>query len=185
MKLESLIEEAGTLSTPPKPSPKGIPKQRLPSWIRHIFLCFFLPFIYLELACETLARFFITPPYKQKGQCKRRGNCCYYILLPDIKGIVGKIIYFWNTEIFGFYPRFDQPMNHEGKSLHVMGCRYLGKDGSCQKYFFRPKVCRSWPVIRSFGQPRVLKGCGYHAEIRKSYAKKYSNLRVLHNNDDT
>ena len=35
------------------------------------------------------------------------------------------------------------------------------KDGSCGQYRLRPQVCRQWPVIEHFGQPKILKGCGF------------------------
>ena len=168
--------------TPPDPA-EGIPKQKLPSWIRWSLRILLLPFLYLELAAEKVARWIVPPPFKQVGSCKRRGNCCHYILLPEVKGILGKVLVFWHTEVFGFYPRTKEPYEYEGKKITVMGCRYLQKNGSCSRHFFRPKICRTWPVIKIFGTPRILKGCGYQAKVTKSYAKKYPGLKVLHDTE--
>ncbi len=183
MKLTDILEKAGNATSQPEDPPGGIPKQRLPSWIRWFLRIILLPFLHLEMAAEKVARWIVPPPFKQVGACKRRGNCCHYVLLPEVKGVLGRILIFWHTEIFGFYPRTHKPYEYEGKKILVMGCRYLQKNGSCSRYFFRPKVCRNWPVIRIFGIPRILKGCGYQAQIKASYAKKYPQLTVLNNTE--
>lgn len=179
LSLDELTQSAEESTSAPKPPLGGIPKQKLSPWIRWPLRAIMLPFLYLELIAEKIAKWIIPPPFKQVGTCKRRGNCCHYILLPEVKGFFGKLITFWHTEVFGFYPRTQEPYEYEGKKINVMGCRYLNKDGSCSKHFFRPKVCRSWPVIEIFGTPRLLKGCGYQAKVKKSYAKKYPGLTQL------
>ena len=179
MDLNEILEKAESATAPPPDPLRGIPKQNLSPLIRWSLRVLILPFLWLELLAEKIARWIVPPPFKQIGTCKRRGNCCHYILLPEVSGILGKILTFWHTEVFGFYPRTEEPYDYEGKRITVMGCRYLNKNGSCSKHFFRPKVCRSWPIIEIFGFPRILKGCGYQAQIKKSYAKKYPGLRVL------
>ncbi len=47
----------------------------------------------------------IRPPFKKVGHCLKRGNCCHYVLVPEAKGFLGKLFYFWNTQILGFYRR--------------------------------------------------------------------------------
>lgn len=179
MDLLEILHAAENATSPPADPADGIPAQKLPSWIRWSFRSLILPFIYLELIAEKIARWIIPPPFKQIGSCKRRGNCCHYILLPEVKGFFGKLLTFWHTEVYGFYLREKKGFEYEGKTITVMGCRYLNKNGSCSKHFFRPKVCRSWPVIQIFGYPRILKGCGYQAKVKKSYARKYPKLELL------
>lgn len=178
MNLEDLLRTAETATSPPKTAPEEIPRQKLASSIRLAICCLYLPFLYLEILMEKIAKFFIRPPFKQTGQCKRRGNCCHYILFPETTGIIKTLFLFWNTEIHGFYKRNQMDYEHEGKKIHVYGCRHLKKDGSCSNYFFRPKVCRTWPLIAHFGYPKVLKGCGYQIKVRSSYAKKYPSLKL-------
>lgn len=163
MNFEDLILKAGEDTHEPFPSPSGIPKQKLPGWIRWPIRVCFLPFILLDVTMQKFARRLIPPPYKQEGKCKRRGNCCYYIMIREPKGIFGRLLYLWNTEINGFYPRRAKPCEYEGNRVMVMGCRYLQKDGSCSHYHLRPIVCRKWPVIEHFGHPKILKGCGFNA----------------------
>jgi Fe-S-cluster containining protein len=81
---------------------------------------------------------------------------------------LGKLYFFFNTQINGFYLRYKEPYEFDGDRVLVMGCRYLNKDGSCQHYHLRPTVCRKWPIIEHFGRPRILKGCGFRAIPREA-----------------
>ncbi len=164
--LNELIAESDEAVSPPPPPLGGIPAQRLPGWIRWPVRVAFLPFMLLDLAMQRIARLLVTPPFKKIGKCLRRGNCCYTILVPEAKGLLGKLFYFWNTEILGFYRRDPRTFETEGKRVYAMGCRYLSKEGKCTRYLLRPSVCRKWPMIEYFGYPRILKGCGYKAVPR-------------------
>src|SRR5690242_13771248 len=167
--LENLLQNAGDEDSPPQEPPGGIPKQYLPGWIRWPIRVFFLPFVMLDLGAQRLARLLVRPPFKQVGKCKKRGNCCHYILIPATKGFFGKLYYLWNTEILGFYRRDQSNYQTERKQVYVMGCRYL-KQGKCTRYALRPAVCRKWPIIEYFGYPRILKGCGFKAIHRENTA---------------
>lgn len=167
MNLDELIFKAGDAEEPPPPPKDGIPRQWLPGWIRWPIRIFFLPFVLLDLSMQKLARILIPPPFKQVGKCKKRGNCCHYIMLRKPKGLLGWVFLFWNTQINGFYLRDKDPYEYEGHRVVVMGCRYLQKDGSCKHHKLRPMVCRKWPMIEYFGMPRILKGCGFKTVARK------------------
>lgn len=182
MTLEDLLHKAESATSPPIDPPEGIPPQRLSPWIRWGIRLIWLPFLYLELITEKIAKFFIRPPFLQAGECKRRGNCCHYILFPETKGLIKKLFLFWNTEVHGFYKRQGLEYEVDGKKIHVYGCRHLRKNGTCSNHFFRPKVCRSWPLISHFGYPKVFKGCGYQIKIRPSYTKKYPGLKIYEEN---
>lgn len=97
-------------------------------------------------------------------------------MIPESKGLIGKLNYFWQTQVQGFYPRFAELHEYEGKKVHVMGCRYLQKDGRCGQYHLRPMVCRKWPIIEHFGSPRVLKGCGFKPVLNKKKAPHPDNV---------
>lgn len=156
----SLAEEANEVPSEPV---GGIPRQWLPSFIRWPLRVILLPFIYLDLAAQRVARLLISPPFKKEGKCLQRGNCCHYILVPEAKGLFGLLFYFWNTQVLGFYRRKQEVYESDGKRVYVMGCRYLKKDGKCGRYLLRPAVCRKWPIIEYFGHPRIIKGCGFKA----------------------
>ncbi len=164
--LDELLEIATEAAKPPTLPAERIPRQWVPSWIRWPLRAIILPVVLIDLAAQKFARLLIRPPFKQVGQCLKRGNCCHYILLPEPKGLLGRAFYFWSTQILGFYPRSHQVYENEGKKVLVMGCRYLQKDGSCGHYHLRPTVCRKWPMIEYFGYPRILKGCGFKAVLR-------------------
>lgn len=165
--LDEILEFAGDAEEPPPLPPNGIPQQWLPAWIRWPVRLFILPFILLDTWAQKTARVLLRPPYQQSGKCLKRGNCCHYILVPEAKGILGKLFYFWNTQFLGFYRRDEKTYASEKRNVYVMGCRYLKKEGSCGRYFLRPAVCRKWPIIEHFGHPRILKGCGFKATLRE------------------
>jgi hypothetical protein len=148
------------------------PKQILPAPLRNLLKIMYLPILLLDLSMQKMAKKIIRPPFEQKGNCKKRGNCCYFILLPESQSFLGKVFYFWQTEINGFFIREKSPPDQDGKKMLIMGCRHLRKDGSCGSYITRPSVCRKWPIIEHFGRPRLLKGCGYHIQLRKKYDKE-------------
>ena len=164
--LEELIDKAGEATEQPPPPKGGIPKQWVPGWIRWPIRALFFPFVLFDLWAQKVAKFFIPPPHRRVGQCHRRGNCCYYILLQDYKGWRGALNIFWNTQINGFYLRDSQVYDCDGKLVFVMGCRYLQKNGTCGHYTLRPAICRKWPLIEYFGHPSMLKGCGFRAVPR-------------------
>ena len=177
--LDELIAMAGEADEPPPDPQGGIPKQWLPRFIRWPVRILFLPFIWMDLGAQKIARLIIRPPFIKVGACLKRGNCCHYILLPKMKGLLKWITFFWNTQINGFYLRSSESYPHEGKKMLVMGCRYLKKDGSCAQYHLRPMVCRQWPRIEYFGYPQMLKGCGFRAEQRSPPKSKPQGLNII------
>ena len=171
MDIDELMERVGEATSPPEEPPNGIPKQRLLPLLRWAIRSLLLPFIWLDLFCQLLAKWLIPPPYKKVGACKKRGNCCHYILVKDVKGIAGKLVWFWHSELNGFFLRDRFYHTETNKEMLVLGCRYLQKNGSCRHYFFRPMVCRKWPIIEHFGFPQIVKGCGYKAYPKASKDK--------------
>jgi hypothetical protein len=163
MNLEDMMFKAGDAKQQPDVPEGGIPKQWVPASVRWSLRLFFLPFVLLDVAMQKFARLLIRPPFKKGGACKKRGNCCHYIMIRKPKGLLGWVFKTWNTQINGFYLRSEEIYEYEKHHVMVMGCRYLQKDGTCKHYYTRPMVCRKWPVIEHFGMPRLLKGCGFKA----------------------
>lgn len=178
--IEDLIFKAGDAEEQPAPPKGGIPSQKIPNWVRWPIRAFVLPFLWIDSAAQKVARLLIPPPFKTAGACKKRGNCCYYIMVRKCKGPIGFLFHLWHTEINGFFLRSEEVFEYEKNQVQVMGCRYLQKDGSCKHYFFRPMICRKWPIIEHFGYPRALKGCGFYAVLKKeAKKKKQSPLNIL------
>jgi Fe-S-cluster containining protein len=159
--LEDLLEVAGEESHEPVPPVQGIPKRWIPGFLRISLKCLILPYVLIDQSMQKVARKIISPPFKKIGKCKKRGNCCYYVLIRHSNSLWGRLFFLWHTQVHGFYPRLKRPHIYEGHEMHVMGCRYLKEDGSCGQYRLRPQVCRQWPLIEHFGYPKILKGCGY------------------------
>lgn len=156
----------------PRPTDPIIPRQRLSSLIRWPLRLLITPFILIDLTAQKMARMIVRPPYKRAGSCKQRGACCYYILIEERKGLLGRFYLWWQREVNGFYSRNYPPVEEGKQRFIVMGCRYLLRSGKCAHYRTRPMVCRKWPVIERFGSPQVLKGCGFKAELRKSVSSR-------------
>lgn len=169
---DELIEQAGSANARPPLPKEGIPKYIIPSFIRWPIRVLFVPFLILDSIAQKIAKAIISPPYRQKGFCKKRGNCCRYILLEKPKDWFGSICLFWHTQINGFYERDIKLHMHEGKEMLIMGCRYLEEEGRCSNYYFRPAICRKWPIIEHFGEPKILKDCGYYPIFCKSYRRE-------------
>lgn len=159
--LQQILDHAGDDGH--KPSPCKIPNQWLPGFIRWPLRVFLLPFVILDCFAQLIAKKIIRPPFKKVGSCKKRGNCCNYILIKKSKGLPSMLDLFWHTQMNGFYRRYEKPCNYEKMKVYVMGCRYLQKDGKCGAYLLRPMICRSWPRIEYFGHTQILKGCGFKA----------------------
>lgn len=169
MDLEQLIENCGIAKSPPPSPKKGIPKRFFPGFLRLPIQLIILPFIWVDMLSQKIAKLFIPPPFIKAGKCKKRGNCCHYVLVRKIRGPFGFLDLFWHTQINGFYRREKKAIPYEKGDVYVMGCRHLRKDGSCGNYFLRPSVCRTWPRIEIFGVPEILKGCGFYAENRTKH----------------
>ncbi|MDJ0652445.1 MAG: YkgJ family cysteine cluster protein [Simkaniaceae bacterium] len=168
--LDNLLSETSeTTHQPPLPK-QGIPKQKIPYLLRQIGKILALPLVLIDDSMQKIAKKIIHPPFKREGQCKRRGNCCHYVLVAYSRSLIGHLFYFWYTQILGFYKRLPKPQIYDGKKMHVMGCRHLRKDGSCGDYHLRPSICRQWPAVEYFGYPKILKGCGYRSN--PPYPKK-------------
>lgn len=157
--LDIALEETAEYQAP---FPEGkIPRRSLFGNVcRRLVQSIFLPFVLLDHLSYRLAFKFVRPAIRRGGECKRRGNCCVHILVRKVKGF-NRFNLFWQTRINGFYFRDTQPYQTEKGEYYLMGCRHLGKDGRCTNYRFRPAICRKWPRIEGFGQPKALKGCGY------------------------
>ncbi|HSX12218.1 MAG TPA: hypothetical protein VLF61_01880 [Rhabdochlamydiaceae bacterium] len=176
MNLEDLIFKAGDAEEPPPPPENGIPAQRLSGFFRWPIRALFLPFVILDTFAQKIARILVPPPYKMAGQCLKRGNCCHYIMVRKCTGLLGFLFHFWHTEVNGFFLRSEEVFEYEKHKVQVMGCRYLQKDGSCKHYAWRPMLCRKWPVIEHFGEPRMLKGCGFYAVLKNQKKEKSKEL---------
>ena len=46
-------------------------------------------------------------------------------------------------------------------------CQHCQANGKCGNYFWRPNVCRNYPLVDYFDEPKLLPNCGFKAEPRQ------------------
>jgi|GEM_PF-469976 len=178
--LAEITESVGLLSQPPT-SHLPLPKKWLPRSLSFGLRVFLLPFVLLDQGAKKIARVFIRPPFKKTGECKKRGNCCYYITMRKRRGIADKLQRFWMMQVHSFFLREKETFSEGGNEYYLLGCSNLQKDGKCSQYKLRPSICREWPIIEIFGYPKLLKGCGYwfvakrkeHQHIVQEYSDSF------------
>lgn len=175
--LEELNSDPGELTSPPNPPKEGIPKQWLPRPMQRMIQLLCLPYVLLDMGAQKIAKKIIPPPYIRVGQCKKRGNCCYYLRLRKVR-YIDWLQKFWVTQINGFFFRSAKTIKIEKHQYYIMGCRHLKSNGECENYFLRPLICRTWPVIEKFGYPQLLKGCGFEAKLKTKY-KQNESLKII------
>ena len=103
-------------------------------------------------------------PHKHKitGKCKQCGQCCRGILLKmtprQIKNeFFRDLCIRWLSWLYDFILL---EIDAENQYL-IFTCKHLGQDGKCQNYFWRYNICRNYPLLDYFEEPRFLPGCGY------------------------
>lgn len=159
--LVELLDSVGDERMQPPLPEGGLKKQWFPSPLRLCIKLLIYPFMMLDIFAKKIALRIVPPPFKITGSCKKRGNCCHYILLRTKSKKLSLLSLFWHTQINGFFLRSKKADNVMGKNHFVMGCRYLRKDGSCSNYILRPALCRNWPDVGFRREHGILKGCGF------------------------
>lgn len=105
--------------------------------------------------------------YKIDGKCKKCGQCCKEILLKMtprqinskfFRGIVVK----WLSWLYDFYLLDIDYIN----CYLAFSCKHRGDDGKCQNYFFRPPICRNFPLFDYFKKPTFIPNCGFNALVK-------------------
>lgn len=102
--------------------------------------------------------------WKRTGQCRQCGNCCREIYLTMTPAQIKSRLFTnlsirWITWLFDFILlRID----YENDSL-VFTCRHLTAKGKCGNYTWRPNVCRNYPLVDYFEEPKFLPECGFSA----------------------
>ena len=156
----------------PPPPASGIPRQRLPRGVRRALQIMVLPFVLLDVCVQRGVRVVLRPRFRLTGGCRRTGSCCRYITQPSspgrnvIKRFADRLQRVWATEVNGFYERDFDASDDDGARVVVFSCRCLAATGRCKNYALRPSLCRTWPRVDFFVEPRLYKGCGYAARPR-------------------
>jgi Fe-S-cluster containining protein len=105
--------------------------------------------------------------WKLEGQCRQCGNCCREIYLKATPRQMASRFFLrlavaWICWLFDFIL-----LRIESESCYlVFTCRHRLPDGRCGNYFWRPNVCRNYPLVDYFDEPKVLPGCGFGGRER-------------------
>jgi len=130
---------------------------------------FVLAFVILDNFLTNLTKRLIPTRYKLTGACRQCGSCCRRIILTMTPAQTRSPLFTnlsirWISWLFGF--RLIE-LDREHHSLHF-NCRHQSAAGKCTVYRWRPNVCRNYPLVDYFKEPKFLPNCGYHAIINKS-----------------
>ncbi|MFA6431598.1 MAG: YkgJ family cysteine cluster protein [Candidatus Margulisiibacteriota bacterium] len=105
--------------------------------------------------------------WKIVGKCNQCGTCCKRILMVMTPAQIRSPLFTglsirWISWLFDFILL---DIDHERNYL-AFTCSHLTPEGKCGNYFWRPNVCRNFPLVEYFEKPVLLDGCGY--EINRS-----------------
>ena len=134
-------------------------------------------FVVLDLSAHALVRRLFPPRYELLGGCQRRGACCTQIVAEPpqlilrrprlLKAFVALHRVMHNFRVVGRGPA----------GQLIFSCGFLQPGGKCGIYRFRPRLCRTYPLLPYFAAPKILPGCGYR--VRRRGLKGNARLPVL------
>ncbi|OGC11256.1 hypothetical protein A3K48_01870 [candidate division WOR-1 bacterium RIFOXYA12_FULL_52_29] len=116
----------------------------------------------IDNALMKVVRNFFPTAWRRDGECRRCGRCCreIYLTLSPAQAKSPLFLGFykrWLSWLFDFeLIRFDADY-----PALLFKCGNQRSDGSCGVYFWRPPLCRNYPLIDYFKEPIFLPGCGY------------------------
>ena len=126
---------------------------------------FIIAFVLLDNWLTNFSRRLVArSKWKLAGKCKQCGVCCEEIYLKITPAqlaskFFGKLAIAWVCWLFDFiYLRTD----FTGYYI-VFTCKHRLPSGSCGNYFWRPNVCRNYPLVDYFNEPKFIPGCGFKA----------------------
>lgn len=129
---------------------------------------FIISFVLLDNFLSNFSRRLVTSSkWRLSGQCRQCGTCCEEICLRITpkqlaSRMFRKLAVAWVCWLFDFiYLRTDYTNYYV-----IFTCKHRLPNGSCGNYFWRPNVCRNFPLVDYFEQPRFIPGCGFKAVER-------------------
>ena len=102
-----------------------------------------------------------------RGECRQCGTCCREIYLKITPRQLSsewftRLAIRWISWVFDFELLRIDRVNF----YLVFTCKHLRSDGRCGNYFWRPNICRNYPLVDYFDEPRTLPECGFRARPR-------------------
>mgnify|MGYP001606063823 CR=1 FL=1 len=101
------------------------------------------------------------------GKCQQCGTCCQQIVMTMTPAQVKSRFFTdlsirWISWLFGFQL---QAVDEENCAI-IFGCQHLTPDNKCGNYRWRPNVCRNFPLVDYFAEPKLLPNCGFRAKLK-------------------
>jgi hypothetical protein len=109
-------------------------------------------------------RFLFRPQWQLAGSCRKCGRCCQeiYVRATERQLASGWFIDLtirWISWLFNFI----HLRTEAERGYLVFTCRSKLADGRCGDYFWRPNICRNYPLVDYFDRPTVFPDCGFKA----------------------
>ena len=148
-------------------------------WTRRLLRFVLVFFALMETAAIRLVQQIIRPPFVLQGDCHECGDCCRSIL-----GVPPKFIR--KTRLMTLYLTYHRiahrftprEIGEEGEVFFE--CGHLQSDGRCGIYWFRPLLCRNYPIMPFYHAPSLLPGCSYRIAPRAvAQMKPHPRLPIL------
>ncbi|MDD4178724.1 MAG: YkgJ family cysteine cluster protein [Candidatus Margulisbacteria bacterium] len=128
---------------------------------------FIMIFVLLDNVLTNLTKKIFRTRWQLTGKCRQCGNCCKKIILTMTPAqtkspIFRQIAIAWISWLFDFILL---EIDYQHNNL-AFTCQHLTKEGKCGNYFWRPNICRNYPLVDYFAEPKFLPGCGFNARDR-------------------
>lgn len=104
--------------------------------------------------------------WKLQGKCKQCGVCCQEIYLKINPRQLGsrlftKLAIAWISWVYDF-----KLLKVDWEDFYlVFTCKKIRADGECGDYRWRPNICRNYPLVDYFDEPKFLPQCGFKASL--------------------
>ncbi len=144
--------------------------------------CLKIPILFftlLEILSLRLIQAAVPPKFVLLGSCQECGDCCTSILGSPPAWIRRSFLMRIYTQYHKIAHRFSVRATTEDGSV-LFQCGYLQSDGRCSIYHFRPLLCRNYPLIPFYHEPKLLPGCSYSIAPRVvAEMKPHPKLPIL------
>ncbi|OGB87816.1 hypothetical protein A3J44_00035 [candidate division WOR-1 bacterium RIFCSPHIGHO2_02_FULL_45_12] len=105
--------------------------------------------------------------WRLEGKCKQCGACCQEIYLKITpRQLSSKLFTALAVKWIGWVFDFILLRVDYDNYYLVWTCKHKQAGGRCGNYFWRPSVCRNFPLVDYFDEPGFIPGCGYGASKR-------------------
>lgn len=135
----------------------------------------------MQKVLSSLKKFFylkiLRKKYYRVGKCKCCGKCCQNIYVNhDKKGFIKTEEEFKRLRIFHSFYRSLELVGKDETGL-LFKCKNLGEDNKCKIHFFRPPICRNYPMEEIFKMGGILApDCGYRLEPIEKFSEILSKI---------